>query len=164
MPDSATKKASQFDLFRLFFTSKGRINRQQYVLGWSILIALYLSLGLFFQFISDIIPFKNIWGVSQIVFMALFIIPHFFIMIKRLHDCNISGLFTLFIFVPLIGQVIALPIFILMSIFIRGTAGTNKHNQESQLPKSQPQYCNSCGTPIKENPAFCASCGKNLIR
>ena len=99
MLDPVTKKTSRFDPIRLFFTSKRRINRQQYVLGWLILVALYIPLGGFFQLISGIVLFENIWVISQIGFMALFIIPHFFIMIKRLHDFNTSGLFTLFIFI-----------------------------------------------------------------
>ena len=164
MLDPVTKKTSRFDPIRLFFTSKGRINRQQYVLGWLILVALYIPLGGFFQLISGIVLFENIWVISQIGFMALFIIPHFFIMIKRLHDFNTSGLFTLFIFIPLLGQLVALPILILMSIFIRGTTGTNRHNQDSQLPKLQPQYCNNCSAPIRQHSKFCSSCGKNITR
>ena len=41
MLDPATKTTSRFDPIRLFFTYKGRINRQQYVIGWLILVGLY---------------------------------------------------------------------------------------------------------------------------
>ena len=164
MLDPVTKKTSQFDPIRLFFTYKGRINRQQYVLGWLILVALYIPLTSFFQFISGVVFFERIWTISQIGFMALFIVPHFFLMIKRLHDFNTSGLFTLFIFIPFLGQLIALPILILMSIFIKGIAGANRYNKDPQLLRPRPQYCNNCSAPIKQYSAFCSSCGKNFIR
>ena len=162
MLDPTTKTTGRFEPLHLFFTNKGRISRQQYLLGWTILMVLYFPIASLFQFMSQIIPFENTWVISQVAFMALFIIPHFFIMTKRLHDFNTSGLFTLFILIPLLGQLIALPILILMSMFIKGTVGSNKHNQESNLLKFKPQYCNNCGSPLKQSSTFCPSCGKNL--
>ena len=164
MLDPATKTTSRFDPIRLFFTYKGRINRQQYVLGWLILVGLYLPLSGLFIFISNIIPFYSIWIVSQIGFIALFIIPHFFIMIKRFHDFDTSGRFTLFILFPFLGQLIALPILILMSVFIKGTTAANRHNQDLLSRKRQPQYCKNCSATIKQHSSFCSSCGENLAR
>lgn len=55
----------------------------------------------------------GIWGVASLI-------PHWALVVRRLHDQNLSGFLALLIFVPLVGGII---IFVLMCL--PGTEGPN---------------------------------------
>ena len=62
--DTVSDKQNKYNLWHLFFTYKGRINRQQYIVGWAILLCSYFPLLILTEFIDQFIPlevFPNLW-------------------------------------------------------------------------------------------------------
>ena len=160
MANTVSDKRNKYDLWHLFFTYKGRINRQQYIVGWAILLCSYFPLLILTEFIDQFIPLEVFRILPHVALIGVLVVPHVFIMIKRLHDFNTSGFFILFLLLPILGWFIAMPIAVLLSMSINGSTHDNKYGLDPNLTRLQ--YCNQCGNPIKSQVAFCPSCGKSL--
>ena len=131
-----------------YFQFKGRANRKEYIVFsvFFLLIAKFLGLFIPDNFMSsngDSIDFSKIeYPVYIILFFVLFLaIPSLSLTIRRLHDLNFSGWWTLFIFficiliIPLysillggdiniVTYIIDIPLFI-----FKGTSGTNNYGE-----------------------------------
>src|SRR3989339_379580 len=116
---------------------KGRMNRLTYLVGMILYYLVAYFVNLFFapvikSFLPGIlqgISAGDIWSGSFTSFFAISIfviiifVPLFCsLLIRRLHDINASGWFTLLLFVPLVN--IILPIFL---FFKKGTEGSNQY-------------------------------------
>ncbi len=103
----------------LLFSSSGRISRSTYLLAS---ITLQFVVVLLYYIISLFIPEDSelLWIIG-ILMVVIFIIPQINIVIKRFHDLDKSGWYSLLAFVPLINIV-----FGWILILKEGTNGTNR--------------------------------------
>lgn len=99
------------------FSSKGRINRRQYLL---ILILFAILAG-------SLVSVTQSQGA--IYFASLFIIPS---QIKRLHDLNLSGWFVLLALVPLANLLLGLGL-----VIFSGSRGENNYGFPPHLAKPE---------------------------
>ncbi|WP_218044804.1 DUF805 domain-containing protein [Kiloniella majae] len=113
-------------------SSKGRISRSDYWLKYFLpyfVINIVLSV---LDFVLGTISLETGLGLFSGVFALLAIIPSILILIKRWHDRDKSGWWTLIIFVPIIGA-----FWVLIECgFLRGTAGPNRFGP-SRFPEEQ---------------------------
>ena len=88
-------------MLSLFFDFSGRINRTKFLLGMFGVFVYFVCFGFVIQIIQDIFG-KGISGFQAILFFA-FIIPPFWslivLSIKRLHDTNRTGWWSLLLIV-----------------------------------------------------------------
>ena len=116
------------DIFKKIFTTKGRLNRLthlKYQVIWITSVSLAIIIGsLTIEFLTGV-PDSH-WGQMIELFLTYVgFIGFFVIMVRRMHDLNLSGIFEFAIFVPVIGT------FFLLYIFIAaGTVGANKYGEE----------------------------------
>jgi len=106
-------------LQQLFLTFEGRIARAEYWKGFLILFGIALLVMLVESAIG-------LAGVLSFCVSLLFAIPHIFLLIKRFHDLDKSGLFTLLIFIPLIGFFI----WLIWTGCVKGTDGANRFGED----------------------------------
>lgn len=105
---------------KLYFSSEGRICRKSFILGSLGLILVYFFIV--FLLAMMINPYENIFFI--IFFFILMIVSAFAninLHIKRFHDINMSGWWTLLILLPYINLLVFLII-----AFIPGTKGKNR--------------------------------------
>ncbi|NIX76107.1 DUF805 domain-containing protein [Microvirga terricola] len=149
-PDSNAK-----ELFELFFSFKGRVNRAHY---WKVIIALFLA-DVALEYLGPL--FARIVGpIAVELFKAAFALAAFFpslvTIIKRLQDCDLSGwwMFAPVAAIPVlvVGSILHLSSFLMLgwiafgglSIwlfvqvgFLRGTVGPNRFGPDP-LGEAQP--------------------------
>ena len=112
------------DLKSLLFSFEGRIGRSQYILtalakGVVYGMAMLLVMGLF------LIKLALIAIPLMIVLAVLSIWTSFALMVKRVHDRDHSGYYSLLAFVPFANIWLAIE-----SIFLRGTIGDNQFGKD----------------------------------
>lgn len=106
------------NIFRNWFSPKGRASRREVVFFLSILFASVLIIGYSFYL------FKHIYIIiSGFVLLTILIIGLIFIEIRRLHDVGVSGWFLL---VPIYGWRLQ---------FLPGMNGYNIYGAEGECPK-----------------------------
>ena len=116
------------NFIRLFlkkpFSSKGRANRTEYIVGLLALLILFYSgnefYNYFYKSLSLIIIFLKL---AYLIIAFLYFFRYFFLVTRRLHDLNISGWWQLITFVPF-GQLLVIGL-----IFFKGTPGPNKYGE-----------------------------------
>lgn len=114
------------------FTLQGRLSRLGYfkwfiVLTLAMIVAMLVVFGgLFLASSPD--NMMNNTGIFSIVSGLIFIIAFFFgiianfcIIVRRLHDCGLHGLFSLLLFTG-VGQLLSIVL-----LFIPGTKGDNQY-------------------------------------
>lgn len=113
---------------KLFFSSKGRLNRQRYI---------FAALGVgFAQIVIQLILMSVIFaaegGGAKLVFLPFFIFivaiiwSYCVLAIKRLHDINKSGCYLLWSLVPIAGPILML----YWTLIEKGTAGDNEYGAD----------------------------------
>ena len=121
-----TNKSSDNELIHMFFKWNGRINRQPYNIMCFVLYILNLiccGIGS-----DEMDSFDNVDIALGLVFFALVIVVSVSILsltVRRLHDLNLSGWWTLICLVPLVGI-----IFNLVLAFKQGTNGQNYYGPD----------------------------------
>jgi len=108
----------------LFFNFEGRIDRTQFLIGNLILFAYTILVPLFLAMVM-----VNLFGgmgniaTSLLIIAATIvsIVANFALIIKRLHDINLSGWWSLVVLIPYIGIIAAIIIY-----FIPGTPIENR--------------------------------------
>lgn len=96
------------DLIAILFSFHGRISRQTYFMGWVLL----LILGFLFIWLPNQIPILDVQNLSAKLWVLTLTAINFIVSIlvlfgilglhiKRFHDLNLSGWFTIFFFTPL---------------------------------------------------------------
>ena len=121
-------------LRHLYFSSEGRTNRLRYFLGHLFLfgvtivgfiILTFLSiLGYMVPLIGDVLQF-SFW-ILWVSFAVGAGIASVMLGIKRMHDLNGSGWFTIFLFVPIVNLVMGI-----LLLFLPGTAGPNRFGDDN---------------------------------
>ncbi len=124
---------------RLFFTRyidfQGRSRRSEYwwVALFTFLVAFVLML--LASVLGGLDPSTGETGPLYFVFAGLLglfylatLIPSVALMIRRLHDVNLSGWLVLLCFVPIVNILAALGLLIVC--FVPGTAGPNKYGPD----------------------------------
>jgi uncharacterized membrane protein YhaH (DUF805 family) len=123
MGNQESSKAAYFQF--LFLSVEGRIPRSTY---WGASIASFVAFIVIFCVVAAITG-KNPTGAGSAV-LVLFFLPYLIgnlcLSIKRLHDCDLSGFFLIFGFIPYIG---ALFMFIVPGCW-PGTSGTNEYGKD----------------------------------
>jgi uncharacterized membrane protein YhaH (DUF805 family) len=107
------------------FSPKGRFGRAHYI---AYIFGLYLAMGLLVGLVAGISATAGGEGAGAIIsmivmgigYIAIFIFGVIF-MIRRLHDINWSGWFSILAFIPIVNIIITIP-----ALFFRGTKGSNK--------------------------------------
>ncbi len=125
----------QDTLAKLFFSAKGRINRQKFLfanIGWGVAIVAVMIMSTMFTamaFDPEASAFPSImadlFGIISIILYILVIYSSIVLQIKRWHDLDKSGWFTLLGFVPLVGIVCFIYI-----LFVVGTKGDNQFGKD----------------------------------
>jgi FAD/FMN-containing dehydrogenase/uncharacterized membrane protein YhaH (DUF805 family) len=108
----------------LLFTNRGRINRLTY---WTVSIFIWASFYILYHFL-DYFSHSATWFVYPLLFGTLITTAT-----KRLHDCNFSGRWLWFIFIPLIG-----PLFLIYCLGFR--KGNFLNNRFGSVPGSAYDY------------------------
>lgn len=102
---------------------KGRARRKEY---W--------GFTLFYALIFAILGAFAFTGIGVILFLVVFVAtlpPSISLTVRRLHDINLSGWFTLYMLImliPVIGEVIAIIISIVIGV-VQGSAESNKFGE-----------------------------------
>lgn len=102
---------------------KGRARRKEY---W--------GFTLFYALIFAILGAFAFTGIGIILFLVVFVVtlpPSISLTVRRLHDINLSGWFTLYMLImliPVIGEVIAIIISIVIGV-VQGSAESNKFGE-----------------------------------
>lgn len=102
---------------------KGRARRKEY---W--------GFTLFYALIFAILAAFAFTGIGVILFLVVFVVtlpPSISLTVRRLHDINLSGWFTLYMLImliPVIGEVIAIIISIVIGV-VQGSAESNKFGE-----------------------------------
>ena len=102
---------------------KGRARRKEY---W--------GFTLFYALIFAILGAFAFTGIGVILFLVVFVVtlpPSISLTVRRLHDINLSGWFTLYMLImliPVIGEVIAIIISIVIGV-VQGSAESNKFGE-----------------------------------
>lgn len=121
-------KKSLFTYFIEAFTKnyvnfKGRARRKEY---W--------GFTLFYALIFAILGAFAFTGIGVILFLVVFVVtlpPSISLTVRRLHDINLSGWFTLYMLImliPVIGEGIAIIISIVIGV-VQGSAESNKFGE-----------------------------------
>lgn len=96
---------------------KGRMNRQNFIYGQIILIVI-ITLGAAAVFRDGL----NIYTINRLIpVLVLATIPQIVLTVRRLHDMNISGLWSFLILTPYIS--------LLFAVFVSVRSGTEGKNQ-----------------------------------
>ena len=102
---------------------KGRARRKEY---W--------GFTLFYALIFAILGAFAFTGIGVILFLVVFVVtlpPSISLTVRRLHDINLSGWFTLYMLImliPVIGEAIAIIISIVIGV-VQGSAKSNKFGE-----------------------------------
>ena len=102
---------------------KGRARRKEY---W--------GFTLFYALIFAILGTFAFTGIGVILFLVVFVVtlpPSISLTVRRLHDINLSGWFTLYMLImliPVIGEAIAIVISIVIGV-VQGSAESNKFGE-----------------------------------
>lgn len=102
---------------------KGRARRKEY---W--------GFTLFYALIFAILGAFAFTGIGAILFLVVFVVtlpPSISLIVRRLHDINLSGWFTLYMLImliPVIGEGIAIIISIVIGV-VQGSAESNKFGE-----------------------------------
>lgn len=109
-------------LIHLFLSPKGRIKRLPYLFGiLPMAFISYYSSSVTAQFINEI---ENpIIVILILIFVLIMIVWPFWVLhIKRLHDVNLSGWFSLIFLIPVIN------FFFVLFLFFRKSVEPNKYD------------------------------------
>jgi uncharacterized membrane protein YhaH (DUF805 family) len=112
----------------LFFNIRGRISRSTFWLGMLVLVALYWGTVFVLAFMDAPATPEVFWReryVPLFIWGVLLFFGDIAIVIKRLHDLDMSGRWILFKFLPLVNL-----LFYLMLGVQKGTSGPNRFGPE----------------------------------
>ena len=108
---------------KIYVIFKGRARRKEY---W--------GFTLFYALIFAILGAFAFTGIGVILFLVVFVVtlpPSISLTVRRLHDINLSGWFTLYMLImliPVIGEGIAIIISIVIGV-VQGSAKSNKFGE-----------------------------------
>lgn len=111
-------------VFKKYADFSGRARRQEYWMFFLINFLVCIVLG-------GVVPFilgQTLGTIVYLVYCLAIFIPSLAVGVRRLHDTNRSGWWTLISFVPLIGAIVLLVFF--------ATEGTRGDNQFGADPKA----------------------------
>ena len=119
------------------FSPKGRFARSTYIVysfGMTLVVWLAMAAVAGTGFITG--DFSDVGGgLAAVLFWVLYVavlVVGVIFTVRRLHDLNWSGWWTVAVFVPLVNIVIAIPL-----VFFRGTKGSNKYGPPRPGTRSQ---------------------------
>jgi uncharacterized membrane protein YhaH (DUF805 family) len=128
--------------WRRFFDFRGRATRTEYVLFHVTGIFAFVAVEFVFVAIARLLTgakpddlgpagdaFFAVMAVGMIVLTITFLIGHFSVAVRRLHDHSEPGLKYLMTFIPVIGF-----IFWLMLVFTRGDEFENEYGPDPRQP------------------------------
>jgi uncharacterized membrane protein YhaH (DUF805 family) len=124
------------------FSSDGRIRRSTFWLRWLMVFVINIIITVLQNVVQDngLIFILIIFSLGLSIFMILQ-------MIKRMHDVNKSGWYSI------------IPIYNIILAFTDGTPGTNDYGDD---PKGRMTICSNCQTQNEPNAPVCINCGASL--
>lgn len=114
----------------MYLSSKGRLSRKEFIKLWSCLILLqFVKHVMILDIFSSLLNmnssnFRYAVYINEII-AIIFLIPTFYLFIRRAHDLNKSGWLVLLIFAPFIDV-----LFLLYLCLFKGTDGPNKFGDD----------------------------------
>ncbi|WPY01556.1 DUF805 domain-containing protein (plasmid) [Candidatus Trichorickettsia mobilis] len=111
-------------LFNKFFTFKGRSDRKEYILKSLLFILCFIIWSYSGNFSSNNNFLLKLYEIIIFILLLIMFLQSIPLNVRRLHDVNCSGWWTLISFIPF-GQ----PVMLFLMI-IKGTSGTNKYGEE----------------------------------
>lgn len=123
----APAEEGELNFQRLFLTLSGRISRQTFWTGFSMLIAAQIIITIIMQIIglADISTDGSLtmgFWISQVALFLIFLWPMICVSTKRYHDIGKSGWRQLILLIPIVG----LAWFIIEVGLLKGTPGRNR--------------------------------------
>ncbi len=136
------------EAMQLFFTLKGRLSRLQYFQLWLVLVGVSVVGRLFFLLLTLIFS-PLVIGLLSLVFIALaalIMVAHICLAVRRWHDLDCSGWFTLLSLVPVVNVIAMLVLF-----FAPGTPGPNRFgpNPRATVKPVRPQHVKLPKTSVR---------------
>lgn len=120
---------SIYNLFlRNLFKVKGRASRKEYLARFLLTVIIIVTGAYTNDYIDNLLPV--FFGLTLVLLMFIMMVQHFPLTIRRLHDLNASGWYSLITFVPF-GQLL-----ILWMMFKKGTPGPNRYGKEPEIKKN----------------------------
>jgi len=111
-------------LLKRFFSFKGRTGKKEYIIKIIFSFCIYFFWPYLYKWKTSFdIEFQAIITGIYVLLMLISLIQYFPLSVRRLHDINESGWYSLLTFVP-ISQ-----FFILYLMFKKGTPGPNKYGE-----------------------------------
>jgi len=143
IPKSIEKSEIDDDVINYLFTFKGRANRSDYwlviiiasllyVIGYG--LAIFWWLNVYFPDHPDVRgPMLRVVGdgaktIAYVIVTLLIAWPSWVVVIKRWHDIDRSGWWSLIILIPIVGWLMAF----VANGFIAGTKGPNRFGEEKK--------------------------------
>lgn len=116
-------------LWSRYFSSIGRSSRSEF---WWGCLALLIGVNLWSLLLPYVMAsFVSLGGMICLIALILFLIGAFFLIIRRLHDCNRSCVWSILLFIPVLGWIV-----LLFLILPQSYAYTNEHGLN---PNSDPE-------------------------
>ena len=122
-----------YPALRRIFSFKGRVSRQTY---WYSAAVNLTTAVIFIGVVLHFDPFKWVamqWiGVLYLIWLFAMTWAGLALCTKRLHDCDMSGWWQLFVLIPLLGWIWA----VVQFFFLKGTNGPNRYGEDPTVHKS----------------------------
>lgn len=123
-------------IWEMFFSTKGRLNRQPYILrilGLNLIEAFIMLVGIlaYGTFYQDLMP-EAVVDEMRAWMGLIMLFPCAMLMIRRLHDLNRSGWWFLIILIPYVNFLL-----LIAALFIKGTKGPNKYGLDPLQAEGQ---------------------------
>lgn len=130
------KPKKEETIAEMFFSTKGRLNRQPYILrilGLNLIEAFIMLVGIlaYGTFYQDLMP-EAVVDEMRAWMGLIMLFPCAMLMIRRLHDLNRSGWWFLIILIPYVNFLL-----LIAALFIKGTKGPNKYGPDPLQAESQ---------------------------
>ncbi|AUC81392.1 DUF805 domain-containing protein [Lacinutrix sp. Bg11-31] len=101
----------------------GRARRSEYWMFLLFNILIVIALSYLSSIINEVLDSDNFIFIP-FVYILLIIVPHFAVVVRRLHDINKSGTYWFVRFIPLVG-----PIWLLVLLVEDSSIGVNKYGR-----------------------------------
>ena len=179
-----------FEVWKKYAVFEGRARRKEYWFFQLFNVLAIIVLAVLDATLENTGPATDFLGVLSGLYILASFLPGLAVLVRRLHDTNRSGWFSLLGFIPLVGLIV------LIFVIEDGTPGPNKYGPDPKQPATAfappmmpanyaPPYvppmaqaagagmsqqsvsqappaafCSGCGRPLVAGSHFCAVCGR----
>ncbi|WP_196607176.1 DUF805 domain-containing protein [Pectinatus frisingensis] len=113
------------DISKLYFSTHGRLNRKPYLIRR---LKLFIGPVVLLSIIANVSKINILYEIFETLFLILIMllfVSTFMLSVRRLHDLNHSGWFTVFMVIPILSLIINV-----YMLFFSGTNGANDYGND----------------------------------